>query len=91
MCQYCGDDVGDLHHRFWRCPRCADMRAAAVEDVIVDMAKEASPNDLFYTKALLPRAVLPDIPPPLDTQRWWYCMGGQDMDITGEVFTDGSA
>eukprot|EP00959_Pyramimonas_sp_CCMP1952_P351960 7374098-Pyramimonas_sp.AAC.1 len=42
MCQYCGDVVGDLHHRFWKCPRCADTRAAAMDDLIVDMASEAS-------------------------------------------------
>eukprot|EP00959_Pyramimonas_sp_CCMP1952_P030420 637530-Pyramimonas_sp.AAC.1 len=39
----------------------------------------------------MPRAMLPDIPPPVDSQRWWYCMGGQTMDITGTVYTDGSA
>ena len=67
------------------------MRNEAVDADLLQKALRSQPNDLFYTRALMPRAVLPDIPPPIDTQRWFYCMGGQTMTITGTIFTDGSA
>ena len=39
----------------------------------------------------MPRAWLPPLPPPLDTERWHDCIGCQNITVTGTVYTDGSA
>eukprot|EP00959_Pyramimonas_sp_CCMP1952_P360451 7548453-Pyramimonas_sp.AAC.1 len=90
QCLVCGAR-GDLHRRFWSCPQSDDMRRLVVDQECRDMANRAEVNDMFFTRALRPRAMLPDIPPPLDAQRWWCCVGGQGVDVAGVVYTGGSA
>eukprot|EP00959_Pyramimonas_sp_CCMP1952_P417164 8740242-Pyramimonas_sp.AAC.1 len=68
LCQRCGQ-VGYLHHPFWTCPHSQEVRSRAADEELRAMAAQSDVADLFLTRASLPRAMLPVIPPPVDTQR----------------------
>ena len=91
-CYACGEGAGTVGHRTWIC-HCLDIeRSAAVSADLVSEAKvalEANPHHPLWTRGLMPRSCLPEVPPVEEERCHWF-RGQAEGCVTGNVFTDGS-